>query len=116
MPFYSYECSGCGETAELFRKIAERDDHTDCIECGSKLERVFTPISKPYFVARMIYNVGPEPVFVTGAKELDNLCKKHESYIDKQDNFKYKRYKEKRREWSNQAQERKGIECQNRAR
>ena len=38
MPTYDYECSGCGETAEVFQSIAEKPLRK-CPACGRKTFR-----------------------------------------------------------------------------
>ncbi|KQR76267.1 hypothetical protein ASG35_14320 [Burkholderia sp. Leaf177] len=39
MPVYDYECTECGHF-ETARRIAERNDATDCPNCGSTAHRV----------------------------------------------------------------------------
>lgn len=40
MPLYEWKC-GCGETADEFRRMAERNLPKTCA-CGKKMERVIT--------------------------------------------------------------------------
>lgn len=35
MPIYEYACKKCGQTTELMRPLAKRDDRAKCSHCGS---------------------------------------------------------------------------------
>lgn len=35
MPMYEYECPDCGKVVEEIRKVNDRDNPTQCPECGS---------------------------------------------------------------------------------
>lgn len=39
MPIYEYRCRKCGETFELIRRLATRDDAAPCPACKSKTPR-----------------------------------------------------------------------------
>ena len=36
MPIYEYECDKCGERFEVLRPRQQRDNATECVECGCK--------------------------------------------------------------------------------
>ena len=42
MPFYAYDCPGCGEFEEL-RPVAEAASPASCPGCGARGRRVFSP-------------------------------------------------------------------------
>lgn len=42
MPFYAYDCPGCGEFERL-RPVAEAASPANCPDCGSEGRRVFSP-------------------------------------------------------------------------
>jgi putative FmdB family regulatory protein len=35
VPIYEYACKKCGQTTELMRPLAKRDDRAKCSHCGS---------------------------------------------------------------------------------
>jgi putative FmdB family regulatory protein len=35
VPIYEYACKKCGQTTELMRPLAKRDDRAKCASCGS---------------------------------------------------------------------------------
>ena len=39
MPTYSYRCTKCGHEYDAFQSMKD-DPHTDCPECGGKIERL----------------------------------------------------------------------------
>ncbi|MBI39719.1 MAG: FmdB family transcriptional regulator [Leptospiraceae bacterium] len=39
MPTYSYRCTQCGHEYDAFQSMKD-DPHTDCPECGGKVERL----------------------------------------------------------------------------
>ncbi len=43
MPFYEYRCEGCGESFEVLRPVAQRDEPGECPRCGAvEIERKLT--------------------------------------------------------------------------
>ena len=43
MPFYEYRCEGCGESFEVLRPVAQRDEPAECPRCGrAEAERKLT--------------------------------------------------------------------------
>jgi putative FmdB family regulatory protein len=43
MPVYEFSCSHGCENYEVWRSIDQRDVNTDCPDCGSKGQRIFSP-------------------------------------------------------------------------
>lgn len=43
MPFYLFRCNPCGETMDVFSRMADAHMERRCPRCGYRLERVYTP-------------------------------------------------------------------------
>ena len=97
MPLYEFDCDGCGNVWEEYRKMSECSLPASCPICQGNGSMVFSVHSGKPFRCRVISHVGPEPVYVESQSQLDKLCKDNESVIVTDDRRKQRKYHESRK-------------------
>jgi len=79
---YEYECKKCGQKAEIFRRVADRDQPTFCMKCGEKMERNFTTTQVNAQTGGRIpgwcHSISDKPVWVKSKYHFKELCKRND--------------------------------------
>lgn len=96
MPIYVYYCDGCKKEWERFNSVKDRKHGGDCEVCGRKGRIAITAIFNNTFKARWFEGIDAQPTYVTSEKQLSDICKKNDCYVEKDDRSKQRKYYEKR--------------------
>ena len=44
MPMYSYACTACGASSNIFKSLAKLDRVEECGDCSQPMQRVLAPV------------------------------------------------------------------------
>ena len=76
MPLYDFRCE-CGNTEEVAKTIATRDEYEPCRRCRLPMKRLFPFLGQArvqVFEAQYFEHLGTEPVWVNSRRDLKRKC------------------------------------------
>jgi hypothetical protein len=81
MPLYLYACEKCSYEEERWMTIVEMEEFEKCLNkhimCNAPISRVFRPKRHVTFHEDVYENVGPNPLHITSAQQLQDRAKKN---------------------------------------